>query len=241
MNRKSFFCKAENEVGEQHSNITHIDVLFRPQILLSSNCTKTANQLKCSCETVGNPTPMTHWFLNGQPVSQSSQMVTNELLDGLHLRSIITVNEPQNRDLSTLLCFSSNSLGSAIKQFFVSWLESSRESQGLIPAFVLITRVTGFVFLVFAVLYLVWFHKTHHKARGTGGDVNTDAYQMKEKNKVPNSIKYVLYANSAALTQAENHQPGTGIKCTNSTYENVEETRECSGKKTEHLVHVSVN
>lgn len=102
------------------------------QILFSSNCTKTANQLNCSCETVGNPTPMTHWFLNGQPVSPSSQVVvTKEFLNGSPLRSIITVNEPQNKDLSTLLCFSSNSLGSASKQFFVSGLESSRENQGL--------------------------------------------------------------------------------------------------------------
>uniref|UniRef100_A0A3B3YHF0 Ig-like domain-containing protein n=1 Tax=Poecilia mexicana TaxID=48701 RepID=A0A3B3YHF0_9TELE len=104
---------------------------FPPPILLSSNCTKTANQLNCSCEMEGKPTPVTHWFLNGQPVSPSSQMVTNELLDGSHLRSIITVNEPQYRDLSTLLCFSSNSLGSASKQFFVSFVESSRENQGL--------------------------------------------------------------------------------------------------------------
>lgn len=102
------------------------------QILFSSNCTKTANQLNCSCETVGNPTPMTHWFLNGQSVSQSSQVVvTNEFLDNSHLRSIITVNEPQNKDLSTLLCFSSNSLGSASKQLFDRCLESLRENQGL--------------------------------------------------------------------------------------------------------------
>uniref|UniRef100_A0A3B3X0S3 Ig-like domain-containing protein n=1 Tax=Poecilia mexicana TaxID=48701 RepID=A0A3B3X0S3_9TELE len=44
---------------------------------------------------------------------------------------------------------------------------------------------------------------------------------------VPNSIKDVHYVNSAALTEAENHQANTS---TNLSYENVEETRECSGK-----------
>uniref|UniRef100_A0A3B3VCB6 Ig-like domain-containing protein n=1 Tax=Poecilia latipinna TaxID=48699 RepID=A0A3B3VCB6_9TELE len=44
---------------------------------------------------------------------------------------------------------------------------------------------------------------------------------------VPNPIKDVHYVNSAALTQAENHQANAS---TNLSYENVEETRECSGK-----------
>uniref|UniRef100_A0A096MGV3 Ig-like domain-containing protein n=1 Tax=Poecilia formosa TaxID=48698 RepID=A0A096MGV3_POEFO len=85
---------------------TSLIILDISQILHSSNCIKTSNQLNCSCETVGNPLPTTHWYLNGQPVDQSSQVVvTNEPLNGSH-----------DRDLSTLLCFSSNSFGSTSKQ-----------------------------------------------------------------------------------------------------------------------------
>ncbi|PWA20611.1 hypothetical protein CCH79_00011561, partial [Gambusia affinis] len=129
-NKQNISCTAVYKKQDGSSDAA-LTTRLMPDILFSSNCTKTANQLNCSCETVGNPTPMTHWFLNGQSVSQSSQMVvTNEFLDNSHLRSIITVNEPQNKDLSTLLCFSSNSLGSASKQFFDRCLESLRENQG---------------------------------------------------------------------------------------------------------------
>ncbi|XP_043972488.1 sialic acid-binding Ig-like lectin 14 [Gambusia affinis] len=211
------------------------DVLFPSQILFSSNCTKTANQLNCSCETVGNPTPMTHWFLNGQSVSQSSQMVvTNEFLDNSHLRSIITVNEPQNKDLSTLLCFSSNSLGSASKQLFDRCLESLRENQGQIPLFGFIATVAAFVLVVFALLVFIWFQKTHSKTRGIGGDIDTNAYLMKEENQVPNMIEDAIYANTAELSQAGIRQPSNGI-------DNEDEIRESSGKKSEDLVYAHVH
>lgn len=102
------------------------------QILFSSKCMKTSNRVNCSCETVGNPSPTTHWYLNGKPVIQSSQMViTHEFLNSSYLRSIITVDEPQDRDLSTLQCFSSNSLGSFSKGFCVSYLDNSRENEGM--------------------------------------------------------------------------------------------------------------
>ncbi|XP_032414376.1 B-cell receptor CD22-like [Xiphophorus hellerii] len=231
--KKIFFCKAVNEIGEGHSELRHIDVWFPSQILFSSNCTKTANQLNCSCETVGNPTPMTHWFLNGQPVSPSSQVVvTNEFLDASHLRSIITVNEPQNKDLSTLLCFSSNSLGSASKQFFVSGLETSKENPGQITLAGFIATVVAFVLVVFALLVLIWFQKTHSKPRGIGGDIDTNAYLMTEESQVPNMIEDAIYANTAELSQAEICQPSNGTD---------NEISESSGKKSEDLVYARVN
>ncbi|XP_040899684.1 uncharacterized protein LOC121185534 [Toxotes jaculatrix] len=78
-----FFCTAENDLGAERSNISQIDVRFPPQILLSSDCTKTANQVNCSCETVGNPSPILHWYLDGLPVSHSDKFaVSNESLNG---------------------------------------------------------------------------------------------------------------------------------------------------------------
>ena len=93
-----------------------------PQILPSFECTKAAAQLNCSCETVGNPSPTVQWYLDGSPVNHSDKFMTsNERLNDTGLRGIITVNQPQERDLSTLLCRSSNSLGSA--SFYVYRLE----------------------------------------------------------------------------------------------------------------------
>ena len=103
-----------------------------PLILASPNCNKTADQVSCSCETEGNPSPSVHWYLNGLPVSQSDQFkVSTRTLTDKHLRSVITVNQPQERNLSSLLCRSFNSLGSANLQFCANNLQTSAEGQGL--------------------------------------------------------------------------------------------------------------
>ncbi|KAI3361280.1 hypothetical protein L3Q82_013461 [Scortum barcoo] len=76
------FCVAENDLGAGRSNISQIDVQFAPQILSSSDCTKTAAQLNCSCETVGNPSPTLQWYLDGLPVNHSDKVaITNEPLN----------------------------------------------------------------------------------------------------------------------------------------------------------------
>ncbi|XP_051812361.1 B-cell receptor CD22-like [Acanthochromis polyacanthus] len=116
---RPFFCEAANDVGVGRSNLSHIDVQFPPQILPSSDCTTTAGQLNCYCETVGNPFPTLHWSLDGQPISQSDKFVisSERLNDDKGLRSFITVDQPQEMDRSTLMCHSFNSLGSASQQF----------------------------------------------------------------------------------------------------------------------------
>uniref|UniRef100_A0A3B3WDW6 Ig-like domain-containing protein n=1 Tax=Poecilia mexicana TaxID=48701 RepID=A0A3B3WDW6_9TELE len=136
MNRKSFFCKAENDVGEQHSSITHIDVLFPARILFSSKCMKTSNQVSCFCDTAGNPSPTTHWNLHGKPITQPSQM-----------------------------CFSYNSLGSASKGFCVRCLDNSKENESQILTPVLIGSTVTFLLIICALLVVVWFQKTHYKPK----------------------------------------------------------------------------
>ncbi|XP_047455182.1 hemicentin-2-like isoform X7 [Mugil cephalus] len=127
-----FFCKTENDLGVGRSTNTQIDVQFPPQILASSHCTKTESQVNCSCETVGNPSPTLHWYLDGRPVNQSGEvLISSGSLNGTGLRSFITVNKLKERSLSTLFCHSFNSLGSARQQFNVTEAQSSTESQGL--------------------------------------------------------------------------------------------------------------
>ncbi|KAM4568142.1 uncharacterized protein V3H82_012383 [Fundulus diaphanus] len=246
--RKTFFCKAENYLGEGRSNLSSINVLFPSKILPSSNCTKTTSQVNCSCETVGNPSPTTLWHLNGRLVKQSSQVVvTDESLNSSYLRSIFTVNEPQEKDLSNLLCFSSNSLGSASKKFCVSCLERSREDQGQIPKSVFTATVIALLLIVCALLFVVWFQKTHYELKRTTGDSGTAAspqHLMKEINEVPNPNEDAIYANSAELGQAVKPQPSNRneINCTsNMTANNAEEASKSSKKINEDVVYASVN
>lgn len=111
-----------------------------PQILHSSDCTKTTSQINCSCETVGNPSPILHWYLNGLPVNHSDRFtISSESLNVTGLRTIITVNQSQWRDLSTLVCHSSNSLGTASQRFCTTRPEqqTSAGSHGLSYGFCL--------------------------------------------------------------------------------------------------------
>uniref|UniRef100_A0AAQ5YYD7 Ig-like domain-containing protein n=2 Tax=Amphiprion ocellaris TaxID=80972 RepID=A0AAQ5YYD7_AMPOC len=117
---RPFFCEAANDVGVGRSDLSQIDVQFPPQILPSSDCTTTAGQINCSCETVGNPFPTLHWSLDGQPVSQSDKFVisSERLNNHKGLRSFITVTQPQEIDCFILICHSFNSHGFASQQFY---------------------------------------------------------------------------------------------------------------------------
>ena len=105
-------------------SVFSVFITVAPQILPSYDCIQTADQLNCSCETVGNPPPALQWYLDGLPVNHSGRFaISSEPLNVSGRRSIITVSQPQQMDLSTLLSHSTNSLGSTTQRFFVFNLE----------------------------------------------------------------------------------------------------------------------
>ncbi|XP_030014376.1 myelin-associated glycoprotein-like isoform X5 [Sphaeramia orbicularis] len=157
-NTGAFLCQAENDLGTGRSNKTNIDVQFAPQILSSSNCTKAAATVSCSCSTVGNPSPRLQWYLDGLSVTHSDKVdISSESLNGTGLRSTITVNLPQELDLSTLFCHSSNSVGSTVRQLNVNSFEQqtySRFGQGLFPV-ILAVAVVSLSMNVFYTIYMI--------------------------------------------------------------------------------------
>ncbi|XP_027868452.1 uncharacterized protein LOC114141814 isoform X1 [Xiphophorus couchianus] len=132
-----------------------------PRILPSSNCTNATNKIKCSCEIVGNP-PMLQWLFNGQPVNHSEVFVITDSLNGTYLRSTITVNQSQDRNLSSLLCFTFNSLGSDSKQLFIKSPQILAENQGKGQISVFISTTVILLVLVCVLLFVIRFQKTHH-------------------------------------------------------------------------------
>ncbi|XP_031708951.1 uncharacterized protein LOC116386681 [Anarrhichthys ocellatus] len=203
-----------------------IDVQFAPQILSSSDCIKAADQLNCSCRTVGNPSPTLLWYLDGSPVNHSDKFViSNEPLNDTGLWSIITVNGPQERDLSTLLCRSSNSLGSATQRFCVNSLEpqTSAQSQDRVMLPVFIGIVVALLVLVCVLLFVNRAQKTHHKrltsqcTGDTGPVTMSHILASGEGNEVKlNTAEEDIYVNNDALTCADVAHPAT-ISGPNST------------------------
>ncbi|XP_034731075.1 sialic acid-binding Ig-like lectin 5 [Etheostoma cragini] len=213
----SFFCKAENDIGVGRSNLRQIDVQFAPQILPSSNCSKAAAQLSCSCRTVGNPSATLQWYLDGQPVNHSDMFVISNTLNDKNQMSIITVNQPQDWDRSTLLCRSSNSLGSASQQFCINShkAQTSAQSQDRVMMPVFITTVVALLLLVCSLLCVIRTQKTHHnlqKSQCTGDTNTVNVSQLLtsgDGNEVPNTTEEDIYVNTNVLRQTDVPTPAT--------------------------------
>ncbi|XP_071376421.1 B-cell receptor CD22-like [Centroberyx affinis] len=123
-----YMCEAKNAHGEANATVL-LDFGFAPEILFSSGCIRTAAQINCSCETVGNPPPTVKWQLDGTPVNDSDKFtISYELLNDTRLRSFIAINQLQSKDSSILVCFSINSVGSAsllmpVSDYLMNWQE----------------------------------------------------------------------------------------------------------------------
>ncbi|XP_070767898.1 sialic acid-binding Ig-like lectin 14 [Enoplosus armatus] len=234
------YNKQDGSTESSGSTRLTADVSFAPHILPSSDCTKTAAQLICSCETVGNPSPTLQWYLDGLPVNHSDKFaISNVLLNDTAL-SFITVNQPQERDLSTLLCSSSNYLGSATQRFHFYILEpqTSAESHDLVMLTVFITTVVTLLVLVCALLLVIRAQRTRHNLPESTVAMN-QLRTSEEGNEVPNATEEDIYVNIDVQRQADVAHPAT-ISGPN----NAEGAGESSEKKNEEgddVIYSSVN
>ncbi|CAI5662129.1 unnamed protein product [Oreochromis niloticus] len=164
------------------------DISFPPQIMLSSGCIKTASQVNCSCETVGNPSPTVKWYLSGLPVKLE---IFSETLNSTALRSFFTLNQLHKKDLSTLFCRTFNSLGSTSQQFCVSSQQISAEQRDAVLYPVIISTLTVLLLVLICVLlFFIRPQKNNCKPKGQITDDNntvaTSQPQIREGNEAPN-------------------------------------------------------
>uniref|UniRef100_A0A3P9L7H2 Ig-like domain-containing protein n=1 Tax=Oryzias latipes TaxID=8090 RepID=A0A3P9L7H2_ORYLA len=90
------------------------------EILSSSRCIKVLSQTRCSCDSQGNPLPSVVWELAGKLVNHSADIPIREIILGSGvIRSQITLYR-LDENVPSLVCNSSNSLGSDGLAFNVS-------------------------------------------------------------------------------------------------------------------------
>ncbi|KAJ8287557.1 hypothetical protein COCON_G00002160 [Conger conger] len=93
-----------------------LKVLYMPQISGSGSCSRTAAEISCSCESRGNPSPSMEWRVSGLRVTNSTdRVIREEQLGNTGLRSSLTMRHSQG-DTATLLCLSTNALGTSSLQ-----------------------------------------------------------------------------------------------------------------------------
>ncbi|KAM8734550.1 uncharacterized protein AB9X84_023324 [Acanthopagrus schlegelii] len=187
-------------------SVFSVFITVAPQILSSYGCIQTADQLNCSCETVGNPPPPAlQWYLDGLPVNHSDRFaISSEPLNVSGLRSIITVSQPQQTDLSTLLCHSSNSLGSATQSFCVNNLEPqiSAKHQDFVMLLVFITIIVALFLVICGLLLVIRAQRTHqviHERTVAMSQVLTSG----EANEEPNEEEEAIYSNADEARQGD--------------------------------------
>ncbi|CAL8297748.1 unnamed protein product [Gadus morhua 'NCC'] len=56
-----FFCEVRNDFGTEKSNVYKIDIQTPPRILPASSCSRIAAWVRCSCYSVGRPSPSLEW------------------------------------------------------------------------------------------------------------------------------------------------------------------------------------
>lgn len=127
LSSQQIFCKAWNLHGSENSPPASIDVTFAPVIQTSSRCVRILSQIRCSCESDGNPPPSLVWELAGDSVNHSAEThIREEPVGRTGLRSVITLRGlgATGLDTPSLVCLSTNAMGFDSQAFNVTSAES---------------------------------------------------------------------------------------------------------------------
>ncbi|CAL8249727.1 unnamed protein product [Boreogadus saida] len=118
-----FFCEVRNDFGTEKSNVYKIDIQTPPRILPSSSCRRIAAWVRCSCDSVGRPSPSLEWRLDGKLVSGSEDVSVGQVnLENATLRSSLTMWAPAGP--TALTCHSSNAAGNTRQELPVPHLDT---------------------------------------------------------------------------------------------------------------------
>ncbi|XP_061098138.1 sialic acid-binding Ig-like lectin 11 isoform X2 [Conger conger] len=176
-------------------------VLYMPQISGSGSCSRTAAEISCSCESRGNPSPSMEWRVSGLRVTNSTdRVIREEQLGNTGLRSSLTMRHSQ-RDTATLLCLSTNALGTSSLQLHVP---SPQQQSGLNITSLLIGAAAG----VGAMMVIFLIKKAIQKQARKKTD--SQCCERKEtEGSPPPAEEDPVYANHAmATTQPRDPQLG---------------------------------
>ncbi|XP_059195064.1 myelin-associated glycoprotein-like [Centropristis striata] len=188
----AYHCAARNELGEETSASIQLDVQFAPEILTSSSCVTISSQIRCTCNSQGNPLPSLVWELAGKKVQHSAAIPIMEVpLGSMEMRSIITLN---HRDdcMSSVVCLSLNSLGSDSFEFNVTYSET--EPPGVDAPSLLGGFALGAVGMLLVCIPLLLFFYRKSKGKGL-----VDASDVVVTNGTNSSMVHAIYDNKAVL------------------------------------------
>ncbi|CAL8249726.1 unnamed protein product [Boreogadus saida] len=157
-----FFCEVRNYLGTEKSNVYKIDIQTPPRILPSSSCRRIAAWVRCSCDSVGRPSPSLEWRLDGKLVLGSEDVSVSQVnLENAPLRSSLTMRAPAGP--TALTCHSSNAAGNTSQELPVPHLDTQQYLTDQLP-WIAATAVLA-VGLLFATVCAVRAWKMANRTR----------------------------------------------------------------------------
>ncbi|XP_035272742.1 myelin-associated glycoprotein-like isoform X2 [Anguilla anguilla] len=193
---ETYYCEAQNEHGKENSTTVQLNVIYVPQISGSGSCSRTAAEISCSCESRGNPSPSMEWHVSGLRVSNSTdRVIREEQLGNTGLRSSLTMRQSQG-DTPTLLCVSTNTLGSSSLQ-----LRAPQQHSGFGSPSLLIAAAAGAGAMMMICLTMQLILKKKRDSQYSGSRMK-DGEGLTLTDETAAQDEESIYANKTMLSEA---------------------------------------
>ncbi|XP_064160074.1 B-cell receptor CD22-like isoform X2 [Anguilla rostrata] len=195
---EQYYCEAQNEHGKDNSANVQLNVIYMPQISGSGSCSRTAAEISCSCESRGNPSPSMEWRVSGLRVTNSTdRVIREEQLGNTGLRSSLTMRQSQG-DTPTLLCISTNTLGSSSLQLH---LPSPQQHSGFGSPSLLIAAAAGAGAMMMICLTMQLILKKKRDSQYSGSRMK-DGEGLTLTDETAAQDEESIYANKTMLSEA---------------------------------------
>nr|XP_029482644.1 sialoadhesin-like isoform X1 [Oncorhynchus nerka]XP_029482653.1 sialoadhesin-like isoform X1 [Oncorhynchus nerka] len=201
LSNEQYYCEAQNVHGLQTSEAISINVTFASEILNTSHCIRISatSQIRCFCDSYGNPAPTLVWQLAGESVNHSTNtIIMEEPMGQAGLRSSLTIHQSQEEKIQSLVCLSSNFVDFDNFSFD---LTSMKTLEGFHLPSLLIGAGVGAGVMMLLCIPLLHFCK-HRRARQSPSKRQKDTAEFIVTDETLFQEEDHVYANKAMLDEA---------------------------------------
>ncbi|XP_072409563.1 myelin-associated glycoprotein-like [Chiloscyllium punctatum] len=138
-NITGFYCTVTNPLGSSSSNMTHLNVEYKPEISRESKCAERAEGITCVCAANSNPPAVITWHLPHANLSGNQThggFVSEQLREGHLVKGFLILTGHQDEEEVVVSCSVRNPHGASLFKAY-EWLQgrnSNKWTLGLVVA-----------------------------------------------------------------------------------------------------------
>ncbi|XP_060708573.1 sialic acid-binding Ig-like lectin 10 [Hemiscyllium ocellatum] len=153
-NIAGFYCTVTNPLGNSSSNMTHLNVEYKPEISQESKCAERAEGITCVCAANSNPPANITWHLSHANLSGNQThggFMSEQLREGHLVKGFLILMGHQDEEEVVVFCSVQNPHGTSLFKAY-QWLKgrnSKKWTLGLVVAGIVLS-----VFLAGILIFL---------------------------------------------------------------------------------------